>query len=276
MSRIMHSTRSVAAATVTKAPGKGNRSVKAATRPGRGEAVDHAYRTLRDQIISLGVLPGEHINDEVLRRLGLSRTPAREAMARLAGEGLVELMPNRGACVALLRWADIREHLEALDVMQRLTTRLAAIRRRPRDLERIRAEQAAFERAAEQHTGVELTEANLRFHEAVGAACGNSIFANTYLRVLTKGLRMDRHAMFEDSFTSADRYQGHLDRIISDHREMVSAIEAADPDRAEAVARSHAELARCRITEAVTGGEGPQFDLSIDQAIDPTKGGPNV
>lgn len=229
-----------------------------------GNAAERAYRMIREEII-LRLPPGAELDDsDVLRKLGLSRTPVREALARLAGERLVQLLPNRGARVSPTGWVEIREHIEALDVMQRLVTRWAAVRRTDDDLAAIVTEQRSFEAAAAKRDGVGMTEANWRFHTAIGGACRNSVFDRCYKQVLTEGLRIDRHAMFRDSFDSEASRDAHVERIIADHADMVAAIADGDPDRAEQAAKRHADLARKRIGEALTGPLGRSLDMSID------------
>jgi DNA-binding GntR family transcriptional regulator len=229
-----------------------------------GSASERAYRMIREEII-LRLPPGAELDEsEVLRKLGLSRTPVREALARLAGERLVQLLPNKGARVAPAGWTEIREHLEALDVMQRLVTRWAAVRRSSDDLAAIIREQMSFEAAAAKKDGVSLTEANWRFHTAIGNSCRNSVFDRCYRQVLTEGLRIDRHAMFRDSFDSEAARDAHLERIVADHADMVAAISEGDPDRAEDAARRHADLARKRIGEALIGTLGSSLEISVD------------
>lgn len=228
---------------------KNHRSVK-------GMAAEDAYRRLREEIVRR-LRPGDDLNEELLASLGLSRTPAREAFQRLAADGLVELSPNRGARVAPLGWVEVREHLESLEVVQRLVSRLAAARRTEDQLRQIEKTQAAFESAVAQHDGVALTEANLTFHIAISEAARNSVFTGWYRKVLTQGLRIDRHAMFEDSFPSGQNYQEHLATIASEHEALVSAIRDRDMQRADDIARQHAILARRRITQALSHGLAP-------------------
>jgi len=215
-----------------------------------GNAAERAYKMIREEII-LRLPPGAELDDsDVLRKLGLSRTPVREALARLAGERLVQLLPNKGARVAPAGWAEIREHVESLDVMQRLVTRWAAVRRTSSDLQLIIKEQMSFEAAAARKDGVGLTEANWRFHTAIGGSCRNSVFDRCYKQVLTEGLRIDRHAMFRDSFDSDASRDAHIDLIIR--------------DRAELAAKRHADLARKRIGEALTGPLGHSLMIKLD------------
>jgi DNA-binding GntR family transcriptional regulator len=229
-----------------------------------GNAAERAYQMIREEII-LRLPPGSELDDsDVLRKLGLSRTPVREALARLAGERLVQLLPNKGARVAPAGWTEIREHIESLDVMQRLVTRWAAVRRTTDEVVKIKHEQKSFEAAAVRRDGVGLTEANWRFHTAIGASCRNSVFDRCYKQILTEGLRIDRHAMFMDSFDSAASRDAHVDLIIADHTAMVDAIAAGDPDAAEQAAQRHADLARKRISEALIGPAGGALTIRLD------------
>jgi DNA-binding GntR family transcriptional regulator len=246
------------ARTTTVKPG-GKRAVQKAA---KGGAAGHAYSVLREQIIRT-LAPGSALDEEVFARLGLPRTPVREALARLAGERLVELSPNRGARVAPVGLTELREHVEGLDVMQRLVTRWAAARRSDEEMALIERERIAFEDAVAAHDGVAMTEANWRFHNAIGLACRNSIFAGCYRQVLTEGLRIDRLAMFREAFASADAYQQHLDRIVADHAEIADALRHEDQDRAEASAATHVETARLRFGDFLTRSTPPAFTINL-------------
>lgn len=234
---------------------------------GKGSAAAHAYGVLREEIIQR-LPPGTSLDEELFSRLGLSRTPVREALGRLAGERLVELLPNRGARVAPMGWPEVREHLEALDVFQRVVTRLAARRRTAEDIERIERERLAFEAAMKIESGVGMTEANWRFHTAIGASCRNSIFERSYRQVLTEGLRIDRHAMFEESFRSREQFRLHTEEIAEDHRVMADAIKQGNEVLAEEAARKHAGLARRRLTDFLDAAVNRASAVSIAFALE--------
>lgn len=234
------------------------------SRISKGESSAFAYQALRRDIVSL-TLPPDALLDEagLVLRLGLSRTPVREALVRLAGDGLVRLLPNRGARVAALSWNDIREQLEALDVTQRLVTRWAALRRTPSDLIAIRAEVLEFERLYAARDSVGMIECNWRLHAAVADACRNGPIAQFYLRVLTDNLRVSRFAMTYECFADEAGWRAHLDAIVSEHAAMLDAIARQDADRAEALARSHAGLARKRVAETLTHSLVPAMHLAL-------------
>ena len=114
----------------THASARGSLSAPAVPKAGisKGGSSEFAYQVIRAEIVSLALAPGSDLDEAALvSRLGLSRTPLREALVRLAGEGLVQILPNRGTRVAPMGWNDIREHLEAFDLSQRLVTRWASM-----------------------------------------------------------------------------------------------------------------------------------------------------
>ena len=227
----------------------GEKSVQKITKGGSSE---FAYRALRDAIVSLALEPGSDLEEAVIvAKLGLSRTPVREALVRLAGEGLVQLLPNRGARVAPMGWNDIREHLEAFDVAQRLVTRWAAIRREDSQIEVVKRECDAFKRAAGHRLADEMLDLNWNFHAAIAQCCNNRVVADFYLQLLTGNLRISRLAMTYRAYSSEEAYLAHVGNILREHDEMVEAIERSDPDRAEELARSHANLARKRVSETL-------------------------
>ncbi len=230
--------------------GKGN--------PAKGASSEMAYRKLRHDIISLTLAPGEVLEEaSLVRVLGLSRTPLREAIVRLAAEGLIETLPNKGARVAPMGWNDIREHLEAFDVMQGMMTRWAALRRTQDQLRLLDVEATAFERAYEEQDSERMMETNWRFHAAVAACAGNGALEGFYNRLLTESLRIARFAMVYEAYSNTEHFHAHLKLILDEHRAMVDAIAARNADGAEALGHSHAKLAKKRVAEVLTGGLEP-------------------
>ena len=232
----------------------------------KGASSEHAYRALMQEIVSFTLVPGEDLDEATLvGRLGVSRTPVREALVRLATEGLVQLVPNRGARVAPMGWNDIREHLEAFDVSQRLVTRWAAVRRSDEQIVKMETERLAFEAAFAQDDPVAMLDANFRFHAAIGNACRNSLLQRFYLQQLTADLRVARLAMTNECFPSEQAYRDHVGAIVREHRELVDAIRDRNADRAEELARSHADLARKRVSESLTQTITPAMDVRLSE-----------
>lgn len=233
-------------------------------RPAKGSGVEFAYQVLRQEIVSLRLAPGSSLDEvELAQRLGLSRTPVHEALVRLSHDSLVEFLPNRGSRVAGMDWNEIREFLEAFDIHQRLATRWAALRRTEDDLRAMERERAAFESAALSGDVGEMDESNLRFHGIIAAAAKNRIIERSYLHLLTLGLRISHIAMNVAFYSSAEQHKSHVDNILAEHVDIIEAIRARDADRAEALAKSHTDLARKRITETMTQSLTPEMELRL-------------
>lgn len=229
-------------------------AARAKRKPGRARGTGglHVYQSLRDEILQLKVKPGEALDEMSLsERFGLSRSPVREALIRLAGEGLVEILPNRSTIVAPIDLQRMPNYLDALDMMQRITHRLAAVQRDEDDLNAIKAAQVNFERALEEafatNRSLPLIDANYEFHMAIARAAKNPYFETFYRRLLDEGRRM-LHLHFV--FQREDHKEP--DDLANDHIELIRAIEAADADRAERIAHSHADQFRGRFMEFVS------------------------
>lgn len=212
----------------------------------RGTGAAHAYETLRREILSLELAPGQELDEaRLVARLGLSRTPVREALIRLAADELVVLLPNRGAQVAPLDLADTPRYIEALDLSQRAVNRFAALRRTDGDIARIAAARDAFEDSVPGGDAMEMTARNRDFHAAVAAAAHNRYLAGHYVRLLDQGMRLLRIPFAYDP--AGDGAEAHITKIVADHRSITAAVEGRDADRADALGHAHAELFQSRL-----------------------------
>lgn len=215
----------------------------------KGAGGHFAYRELRHRIVSLDLKPGADLDEATLvRDLGVSRTPLRSALVRLASEGLVTMLPNRGARVAGMDLPQLQEHLEAFELAQRAVTRLAAQRRTAGQLELLAHQCMAFEDAARSGDAERMIEANWDFHFTIGQACQNRYLEKTYTGLLTENLRIARLAMAYVCYGSERAYRAHLDSILTEHRAIEKAVRERSADDADRLAASHANLARIRVT----------------------------
>ena len=189
----------------------------------KGKSSQHAYELIRQRILRLEIPPGADLDESMLIKiLGVSRTPVREALIRLSADGLVALLPNRGARVTSIEINNMRQYFEAIEDHAR-----------------------GFEAAAERCDADEMIEVNKNFHVAIAQCCGNSYVAATYERLLTEGLRVSRVA-FTGDHTVDDSLAAHLKLVIDEHRLMIELIAARDAAGAEALAGDHARLGRER------------------------------
>ena len=217
----------------------------------KGTGRQYAYEVLRRGILTLEFVPGATLDEAMLvEQIGVSRTLVREAMISLSSEGLVELLPNRGARVAGLDLNEVRAFHEAIELVQRAVTRWAAVRHLPEDRPAIRRERLAFEKAAKMRDSDAMIESNRRFHLAIAKACGNTLVASAYARLLTVGLRLSRLLVTYDVNRDVS-LSVHLDRIVDQHREMEKVIVARDAEAAEALGAAHAHLSLERSVAAL-------------------------
>ena len=193
--------------------------------------VDQVYEAIRERITSGSLPRGARVHQEDLaEELGVSRTPVREALRRLAAEGLVEMRTNRGARVADIDQGGMRGAYDARLVVEPGAARLAAARRLAEPLARMRAAVAAQRRSLRS---VERSfEANREFHLALVAASGND-----YLLQLVERLWVARigATIYERQVETQERMV--LD--VREHEQILEAIEAGDGRRAESLTRRH-------------------------------------
>ncbi len=200
---------------------------------GRGHGAMRVYEALRQDILSLSIAPGELLDEvQIGRRFKLSRSPVREALIRLATEGLVKTLPNKSPMVAPLNLEEFPAYIDALDLVQRATTRLAAQSRSAADLAEIKARQAAFEAALAARDVLAMIESNRDFHLAISEAAQNRYLKQFHARLLDEGRRFLRlyFRSFNDSLPPAFR---------DEHVQMIAAIERQDADLAERLAHEH-------------------------------------
>jgi DNA-binding GntR family transcriptional regulator len=202
------------------------------------EAVDRAYRAIRDGIVSGTFAQGAHITaQELAAATGLSRTPVREAMRRLHAEGLIHIIPNRGAFVASWSEQDVEQYYELVVLLESFAAELAARRIADEDLAELKALNAELDRlCCESPASIpRIKEVNDRFHEIVRRASGNTR-VESYL-----GSMIEAELVVG---TLAEYNPEELRRSAMQHAELVAAFEAGDPMWAKSVMATHILSAR--------------------------------
>jgi len=208
---------------------------------GRRHGGRYVYDELRQRILTLKLKPGVQLDEiSLAAQFGLSRSPVRDALARLSSEGLVTILPNRTTLVTPFEIEEFPRYIAALDLIQRAVTRLAALHRTDADLTKIRKADDEYLRAIDSGDLQAMTETNKVFHMAIARAANNPYFIGYYERLLGEGQRL-LHLHFD--FTVSSPEGGKLGR---DHEELIEAITDRDADRAEAEAHNHTMLFRER------------------------------
>lgn len=203
-------------------------------RRAKGAGWRSVYDALRTEILALTLPPGQLLDETSLaERFDLSRSPVREALIRLAAEELVVTLPNRSTIVAPIELANFPKYVDALDIAQRINTRLAAELRTEADLQAMASRQRRFEQAVRSGDHLGMSETNKDFHMAIAHAGRNPYLAAFYERLLDQGRRM-LHLHFQ--FLERTR-EGYL--LTDEHHEMLAAIKARDVERADRLAHDH-------------------------------------
>lgn len=204
------------------------------TKRAKGTGWKSVYETLRNEILALTLAPGQLLDENTLaERFDMSRSPVREALIRLAGEELVVTLSNRSTIVAPIEVATFPKYVEALDIAQRMNTRLAAQLRTDADLKAIARRQKEFEAAVKTGNHLLMSEANKQFHMAIAQAGKNPYLASFYERLLNQGQRM-LHLHFEYLERT---HEGYL--LTDEHNQMLEAIRAKNVDLADELAHAH-------------------------------------
>ena len=198
--------------------------------PGTALHQQVAHR-LRQMLVENRIPPGAKLNERELSEvLNVSRTPLREAIKMLAAEGLVELLPNRGAIAVELSEADVLNTFEVMAGLEAQSGELAALRITDAELTEIKA--VHFEMLA-AYTRRDLStyyRLNSAIHSAINAAAKNTVLTQTYQQVNARlqALRF-RSNQDGDKWTAAVR----------EHEQMISALEARDPVAMRQVLMAH-------------------------------------
>lgn len=182
---------------------------------------------------------------DLSRILGVSRTPIREALNRLHQEGLVEVVPRRGVRVRpssheeYLCWLEIREVIDAL------AARLAAQRIEPDTIKEMRELFTGFseETLRDPDNCIAFLSANASFHRMVIEASQNALLMRL----------AGRHDYMGRLHQQATNAEGRLSKSIGEHGELIDALERHDAERAELLAREHAQSLRKAVQSKAIG-----------------------
>lgn len=197
-------------------------------------AADRAYVQLRDDILS-GVYPARRrIGEaELAASIGVSRTPVREALARLKADGLIELLPNQGARIVAWTITDLQEVYELRAVLESRAMALACANASPDELPRLEELCDRMEEVVASPDGADpsaLTRYNNEFHALLLSQAQSERLSS-----LTRGLT--QFPLVIKTFHNYDSEA--LARSMSHHRELLAAMRAHDPDWGKSVMNAH-------------------------------------
>lgn len=199
---------------------------------------------LRSGILTTTLAPGSDLDEvQLANEFGLSRTPLREVLRELAGEGYLTLQQNRGARVSDLSFSTLRGFFQAAPMIYGAILRMAALNATPTQIENLKRAQLEFCTALETGTAADRALRNNRFHEVTGHMAANVYLAPSFSRLLIDHARLSM--TFYDP--RAKELSAQRDLARQQHEAIISAIEARDADTAAELAIDHWNLSRDQI-----------------------------
>jgi DNA-binding GntR family transcriptional regulator len=207
---------------------------KAGTAQGSGR--ERAYRHLRETVLVDPAVQGTFLNEvDLAQDIGVSRTPVREALLLLVAEGLVEMVPKRGAYVPPLSGRQIRELMELRTLLEQHAASVT-LARGSVPVEAMRAALSEQQRllTAEPCDAREFIEWDRRFHQSLVDAAGNELIARTYAGLRTRQVRVGVAALFR----ATDRQRA----VCGEHARILDALDAGDEAAAHAAISEHLQI----------------------------------
>ena len=211
---------------------------------------EQVTQRLRQMLVEGGIAPGAKLNERALcELLSVSRTPLREAIKTLAAEGLVELLPNRGAIAVALSEADILNTFEVMAGLEGLSGELAAPRITDQELAEIKALHFEMKAAYTRQDLSAYYRLNAAIHRAINAAAQNPVLTAIYTQVNAR-LQALRFRSNQDG----EKWR----HAMEEHDRMIAALETRDGAalRAELVAhlgqKRHVVIEQLRAAQAAT------------------------
>ena len=194
------------------------------------------YRRLKEGIISGALAPDTRLIElAIAEDFGVSRTPVREALKRLAAENLVFPDPARGMVVHAPDASEIEDVFVMREALDGLAARLAAHRATPSELARLRLIVGSMRDAIENDRREQIVVANQRFHDVIYAAAGNRMLAR-----VASDLRDFVRRFSTLPFASPDRVR----HVLAEHEAILEGLERHDPEAAERASDAHLANAR--------------------------------
>ena len=199
---------------------------------------EYAYSTIRNDILAGRFGPsGRVVQDDVARRLRISRTPVREAIVRLEHEGLVTLLPRRGAVVNRVTPQDILDIYEVREELERLAVRLAARKGHPYDVRALRQLLRKMERISPTRVA-EYYKLNRAFHIQMAAASANRPLISALESLWDQAVNFHMFSMYSTE---------EMRHMVSTHEVLVDVAEKDDAAAIELAVSQHIADARANL-----------------------------
>lgn len=204
---------------------------------------DVVFNTLRQAILKGELKPGERLMELALaERLGVSRTPIREAMRKLELEGLVVMIPRRGAQVANITEKDLNDVLEVRIALENMAIEKACTRMSEEEMSKLWLAAKEFERTTSEGNLVRLAEADVAFHEIIYEASDNKRLCQVLNNLREQIYRYRMEYLKEEETRNL---------LVKEHEEITRAIRNRDVKRAQEISFQHLENQRKAIIQTI-------------------------
>lgn len=202
---------------------------------------DVVFNTLRQAILTGELKPGERLMEiHLADRLGVSRTPIREAIRKLELEGLVVMIPRKGAQVAKITEKNLNDVLEVRRALDTLAVRLACKRMDDTYKKQLREACDEFAKVVKCSNTKDITEADVRFHDIINQSTGNDRLIQL-VNNLAEQMYRYRLEYIKDA--------AYHNRLIDEHEEIYNAIMERDEERAAKAVVVHIDNQEASILE---------------------------
>jgi len=208
---------------------------------------DQVIMRLRTLLVEGRIAPGAKLNErELCEQLRVSRTPLREAIKLLAAEGLVDLVPNRGAVAVRLTEADVRHTFEMLGMLEASAGELATQRITAEELAELRALHYEMLACYARHDLSGYYRLNAQIHNAINAAAHNPVLAGTYRSI---------NARVQSLRFRTNQDEAKWKHAVEEHEQMMQALADRDAAAMRKVLIGHLQRKRDLVLELLHAGK---------------------
>jgi DNA-binding GntR family transcriptional regulator len=214
------------------------------TKTNNNSAARRAYELLHHEIIECRLAPGEHLTEaSMARRLGLGKTPVREALRQLVFQGLVLVASRHGYYVARITIRDVDELFEMRRILESAAARLAVKNQHHAGLARLEKLSATTWRVSERDSLKRFLRANTAFHLEIAGLAGNRRLVENIRQLLSESDRLINFGMTQR--------QRQAEQTVAQHPKLAQAIRAGNAELASRIAEEHIEDTRRMIIQAL-------------------------
>ena len=223
--------------------------------------VEAAADAIRNRILDLTLAPGQAINSSTLvTELGLSRTPVREALNRLATEGLLHFETNQGVYVHPLDIAEVNQLCEAFRACEQVSAHFCDLND-PNLLSDLIHAQETQRQVLYKHAYLDASYWNFRQRCRLAETCRNKYLLDFYTKMANQMRRLSV-LVYRMEAPTPDFYDSQIKRMVALHKELQGAVKARDRQRVRTSLMRHMDLFEERIANAMRNGRGRDLVLS--------------